>query len=114
VALSTGSSLTSQSWGSWSPAVSWTDIVVGDFNGDHRQDVAGLDPTTGIWQVALSTGTRFINQSWVGNWSAGWIFVRTGDFNGDGRTDIAGWDSVSGYWKVSLSTGNGFVTQVWG
>src|SRR5262249_50431253 len=63
VARSTGSSFVVENWhGNWNSHTDWKDVQVGDFNGDYRQDLAGRDPATGDWQVALSTGTQFISQ----------------------------------------------------
>jgi hypothetical protein len=41
VGLSDGESLTTTFWGVWSPGVTWSTILVGDFNGDGRDDLAG-------------------------------------------------------------------------
>jgi hypothetical protein len=43
----------------WSPAVAWANVHVGDFSGDGQADVAGQDPASGRWWVSLSTGTAF-------------------------------------------------------
>ena len=36
----------------------WAQVFHGDFNGDSKQDVAGID-SSGQWWVSLSTGTSF-------------------------------------------------------
>ncbi len=116
VALSTGTSFVVQNWqGAWDPTAAWTDVVVGDFTGDGRQDIAARNPVTGAWEVAISTGTQFVSSSWGGNWSPGVTYsdVVVGDFDGDGRDEIAGLDPA-GNWVVALSTGTTFVTQTWG
>ncbi len=117
VALSTpGSFFAVQGWQQnvFPAGKAWTTLVVGDFNGDRRQDLAARDLGTGRWQVALSTGSGFVSSDWGGAWSpgAGYSDVRAGDFDGDGRTDIAGRDA-SGSWQVALSSGAGFVSQPW-
>jgi hypothetical protein len=53
--------------GAWSTALTWVDVVAGDFNGDGRTDIAGRT-STGTWYVSRSTGTGFVNETW-GNWS---------------------------------------------
>ncbi len=108
VLLSTDDSLTDpQIWGRWSTNVTFSDIVVGDFNGDGRDDVAGL-ASTGTWVVSLSNGSGF-NNSAFGAWSttAGFSHVMVGDFDNDGRDDIAGVSS-KGRWVVGLSLGTRF------
>ncbi len=86
---SNGSAFTNQLWGVWSDSVTWQDVVVGDFNGDLRPDIAGR--AGGQWWVARSTGNSFVTELW-GAWSNGltWQDVQVGDFDGDGRADIAG------------------------
>ncbi len=108
---SNGSAFTNQLWGVWSDSVTWQDVVVGDFNGDLRPDIAGR--AGGQWWVARSTGNSFVTELW-GAWSNGltWQDVQVGDFDGDGRADIAG--RAGGQWWVARSTGSGFTNQLWG
>ncbi len=93
-------------------------VLVGDFNGDGRADIA-LSGVTG-WQsvpVAFSNGdgTFTVTNDGASDF-AGWaqepnVKVLVGDFNGDGRADIAltgvtGWQSV----PVAFSNGDGTFT----
>jgi hypothetical protein len=101
-------------------------VVDGDFNGDHKTDIALVPgPNTPWWStlpVAFSNGDgtfRVTNQAVVNSL---YNFTRdlapnaqvvSGDFNGDGRTDIAltgaaGWNTV----PVALSNGDGSFTEV--
>jgi uncharacterized delta-60 repeat protein len=101
-------------WGTWNPAINWTDVRTGDFDGDGRTDVIGRDPGTGKWWVSLSTGSGFTNSQWaVWNPALTWVDVQVGDFNGDGKADIAGRVSGNGQWWVSLSTGSSFTNSLW-
>jgi hypothetical protein len=87
-------------------------VLVGDFTGDGRQDVATLS-TDGVWRVSVSTGTSFDTTIW-GKWdsNSAWAGLFVGDFNGDGKTDVAGF-TTTGTWVVGLSTGSGFATWDW-
>jgi hypothetical protein len=115
VGLSNGSTaFTTTNWATWSPAVNWTNVVTGDFDGDGRTDIAGRDPSTGVWWVGLSTGSSFSTSSWtVWSTSVTWVDVKVGDFNGDGKMDIAGRDLASGNWWVAQSTGSTFTNNLW-
>ncbi len=115
VGTSTGTGLTTASWGKWSAGTAWADVLRGDFDGDGKTDLAGRTYEKGDWWVARSTGAAYSTANW-GNWSPGvaWTTVLAGDFNGDGRTDIAGRVASSGDWYVAVSTGGAFATSKWG
>jgi hypothetical protein len=109
-------------------------VLVGDFNGDGKTDIARTRSGEDSWRVFLSTGAGFSDQPWlflptgsgfaaqawsvapepsVVNYADRHEVVFAGDFNGDGKTDIArtrsGWDS----WRVFISNGTGFSVQAW-
>ncbi|MEV5493033.1 FG-GAP-like repeat-containing protein [Streptomyces bobili] len=108
------------SWTSSTWSRPLTKLTTGDFNGDGRDDIAGLyDYSAGavkLWHFpAQPTGgfaaptVAWSHDAW-GDWSR--TYVHAGDFNGDGKDDIATWfdypdgsDKIHTY--VSLSTGNG-------
>jgi hypothetical protein len=88
-------------------------FYVGDFNGDHHDDILNYAPGSSGAQVSLTVeGDSFGNaSSWTGagNDAQGWY---VGDFNGDGRDDIFRYhDGVSGA-EVLLSTGSNFANPV--
>ncbi len=116
VARSTGTSPAANSfvsgqWGLWSPTTTWSDVQVGDFNGDGRVDIAGRS-TIGQWWVNRSTGISFSAALYYGNWSTGttWSDVRMADFNGDGRDDIIGRSAIGQWWVAEVGT-SGFVMK---
>jgi autotransporter-associated beta strand protein len=116
VALANGSGgFTNALWGGWSPAVSWVDVQLGDFNGDSRMDIVGRVLQSGQWWIARSTGSSFVN-SLMATWNpaATWADVKVGDFNGDGQAEIIGRDLHSGTWWAGVSTGPSFNTAFWG
>lgn len=128
VSLSTGSGFETQEW--TAPAGRMVihnlldrheEVLIGDFNGDGKTDIANARSQWGSWQVLLSTGSGWTAQDWaIGN---GWWAIDNradnneeiivGDFNGDGKTDIAHSRSLWSWWRVSLSTGSGLTTQDW-
>ena len=116
MALSNGSTaFTSSPWDTWSTAVTWVDVKVGDFNGDGKDDIVGRVLQTGRWWVAQSNGsTAFTSSPW-GSWSTGvtWVDVQVGDFNGDGKSDITGRALQTGQWNTGLSNGSLFTTTIW-
>jgi hypothetical protein len=73
--------LAPQLWDVWSTAVTWDDVRIGDFNGDHKMDLAGRVDSTGQWFVSLSNGSAFTTSQW-GVWDPNtrWQAVRTGAF----------------------------------
>ncbi|MGZ4031440.1 MAG: DUF2334 domain-containing protein [Tumebacillaceae bacterium] len=90
-----------QGWGvgeGWEP-------LIGDFNGDGRDEVA-------IWSKAA--GTCYVLEGrTVRLWLTAGVHVqecavRVGDFNGDGRDDLVLWYPSTGTWQVAESDGRQF------
>jgi hypothetical protein len=108
------------------PSGSWQKILVADFNGDGKADIAGLD-SAGNWWIKVSNGHNLFQNSDVGTTLASsitgpwtrfggawptqypdgttvtWQFVTTGDFLGNGLADIVGLDN-RGEWYVADSS----------
>ncbi|MBO9633919.1 MAG: gliding motility-associated C-terminal domain-containing protein [Chitinophagaceae bacterium] len=84
--------------------------LMGDLNGDKKQDAVFFDPVTGNWLVALSDGTSFQAPA---QWSTGNGVGSTkqflADVNGDGKDDAVIYfhTGLDGYWYIGLNTGNG-------
>jgi subtilisin-like proprotein convertase family protein len=113
IAQSNGSLFTTNYAGSWGPENGFTfaDVVVGDFNGDGFDDIAGrinapgqpfnneqfisLNDTHGAW---VNKGAALAGQ-WTVNGQMGFTVadVRVGDFTGDGKDDLVGLFSQFGY-----------------
>jgi autotransporter-associated beta strand protein len=81
-----------------SPALNWTIVGVGDFNGDGTSDVLWRNTVTGdtgAWMIhnaAIQNFTFFASVSPALNW----MIVGVGDFNGDGTSDVLWRNTVTG------------------
>jgi hypothetical protein len=88
--------------------------MVGDFNGDGKDDVVSYHPAYGTWWVNRSTGSAFILKKWATfGTKTGWDPQMVGDFNGDGKDDVVNYHAALGNWWVSRSTGSGFTLHKW-
>ncbi len=136
--LSTGTGFVSANWAGSTPthmrnggASANYRVLVGDFNGDGKSDLATVSPNAaGAWSdwvaLELSTGTGFVSANWAGstpthmrNGGASANYrVLVGDFNGDGKSDLATVSpNAAGAWSdwvaLELSTGSGFASKTW-
>ncbi len=94
--------------------------LIGDFNGDNRDDVAVLyrdtrpEPDRGDVKVALSGGAYFSTSTkWLDGVCTGNHLCKVGDPNNDGKDDLIifhrGWgEAGTGWVEVALSTGSSF------
>ncbi|TXH77989.1 MAG: hypothetical protein E6Q85_02435 [Thiothrix sp.] len=85
--------------------------LIGDFNGDHLDDVASFAQYSSHKVfVALSTGTALKNKSlWKTEFALGDEQVAVGDFNGDGKSDLINLThNEKRQLYVALSTGTSF------
>lgn len=111
VLTSTGAGFTASRFGRWNPAVTWSNVLAGDFNNDGRDDIVG-QRSDGQLIVAASTGTAFSSSLWA-TLKIGQIGT-VGDYNADGRDDLALWNSASGKVRVLSSSGTAFVPKKFG
>lgn len=91
------------------------DILVGDFNGDRKDDVALVHKPSGEWRVAVSTGTAFQpswgfqSGIWLKPWAMGNQYTFTAlDVDNDGRCDIVAYDQNTKSFQVVSSNGTYF------
>jgi len=91
-------------WGSIGPGHEST--MAGDFDGDGRDDLAGMR-STGVVDVALSTGSGFGSATRWGDAGpdGAWVFALAGDLDGDGDDDVAAYRSSDETWYALRSTG---------
>jgi hypothetical protein len=86
-------------------------VATGDFNGDGKLDVLGLD-YTGNLNVVLGKGNGTFQTPIVTNLAMSNIFydaIAAGDFNGDHLLDVAVWavNATTGNTEVHILLGNG-------
>ena len=84
-------------------------FVVGDFNGDGRDDVMVKKPLDHAWFIAVSDNTLFHihDLGVVDNWTHRLV----GDFDGDGSDDLLG-GTAAGAWSIVRYSDLGVVASV--
>lgn len=83
--------------------------VVGDFNGDGKQDLLTNLKGSSTWSLCPSTGSDFACTSVPGMPNVSSERFRVADVNGDGMSDVLVTPADSNQpWTLCLSTGTGF------
>ena len=77
-----------------------TSIVVGDFDGDGKADVAVYQEATGYWYVQLSGSSYALSYMKLGE--SGYTPVPA-DYDGDSKADVTVYHEATGYWYIQLS-----------
>ncbi|MCG6158220.1 beta strand repeat-containing protein [Rubinisphaera margarita] len=105
----------------WNPSRTITDIQVGNFNGDDKDDIFGVfnipsQPNNRSFVVGVSEGNRFRSRVWRKATLSGSLnAVVVGDFNADNNDDFA---MLTGQqqWTVGLSSpgSSQFALSSWG
>ncbi len=91
-------------------AVFDTSVLIADFNGDGKADLAFTFADVGFLVVQLGQGNGKFTNMEVSDFDSDpqhdvYIPVATGDFNSDGKTDLVVWGVTTK--RVRLFTGNG-------
>jgi uncharacterized repeat protein (TIGR01451 family) len=84
-----------------------TSMVVGDFNGDGKQDFAGASGSSNAVGVFLGNGDGTFKPGVSYTTASVVRALATGDFNGDGKTDLVVSSSNSNNISVLLGNGDG-------
>jgi hypothetical protein len=78
----------------------WERFLVGDFNGDGRDDLWIKEVGVDRWSIAVSDGSRFnVSAASAAVVSSSFATPYLGDFDGDGSTEVLGWHSAN-RWDV--------------
>jgi hypothetical protein len=82
---------------------------VGDFNGDHADDLAWLDGQGRVWvDTKIGDPAASVPTVWGGlPADVRWETVTAGDFTGDGLFDLAVRNPHNGNWRLLVSSGSG-------
>ncbi|MCA8998561.1 MAG: VCBS repeat-containing protein [Planctomycetaceae bacterium] len=91
---------------SWAMPTLWSGHLLGDLNGDGRDDIAALTPQGFWWVVDSATGQT---SQWTTSPVSSHTPMGVGDFNSDGLDDILAFNSTTGAIQVFYSTGNAFM-----
>ncbi len=108
--------------GFWSTAVSWSNVNVGDFNGDGHSDIIAR-ANNGQWWGLMSDGTDGPrSNTQVGYWKAStiWTGITSGDPDGDGIDELLGRVATSettargALWVANIVEGGLMQSSRWG
>lgn len=105
---STATSIQIDLIGTWQPKATYTNILRGDFNGDSKLDLIGLDSNQLTWLGLMSTGGTAYTAHAYNNPEFGFKpkNLSVGDFDADGRLDIIGRGTGTDNWQtLSVSAG---------
>ncbi len=99
---------------SWGPYDLTGQPIIGDFNGDNRDDLLMVRSVVNSWTLARSLGDTFS----IGSISVSPPLdsvqrILVGDFNGDLRDDLAVWNSQNRAWSVGVSDGVSIRFETW-
>ncbi len=83
---------------SWeSPDVGWTQVVLGDVNGDGDDEIIALKPgLVRVFDPVVPVGRTAAGYQWDAPSGAQWLKVATGDLDRDGRVEVLLTHSLSG------------------
>ena len=105
VSLNRSSNFFHQRWGQFSNPSGWSELIVGDYNGDGRPDLLGGEIGGHWWLAQNYEGTKFQNHRWGRFADFAWLDVLEGEFTGDQIADVVARapDNTWWLWEGSAS-----------
>ncbi|WP_392900987.1 FG-GAP repeat domain-containing protein [Streptomyces sp. LN699] len=81
-------------------------LTAGDFTGDHKQDIVGIEATTGkLWLYPGNGNATLGARVQIGTGWSGMNHLTAGDFDNDGKTDLLTLETATGTLQLYPGTG---------
>lgn len=87
-------------WADFTTASGWAPQVVGDFDGDGKDDIANFHKSNGSWWTSRSTGSVFTTSLKGSVSGTGWNGQLALDVDGDGDDDLTNWRQIVQTWAI--------------
>jgi hypothetical protein len=79
-------------------------VILSNYDGDAKTDLAVWRPSEGTWYIQQSTNNQTVTHQ-LGSDTAKDILVPA-DYDGDNKADVAVWQQSNGVWTIKQSSDN--------
>ena len=98
---------------SWTASDVYTDLLIGDINGDGREDVITRNTRGAWWMISFAGGTSYATGFLVGwNNPSDWRNFLVADLNGDGKAEVIGQNSQTLDWWGIFGKDSGYESRL--